>query len=94
MAKKQDDLTRLKGNKTSVRFNDLERILKRHGWGLQSMSGSHHVYSKAGRLPVMIVKPHGKHRHCHPMDVIKVIAELESAEESREAENEQRDESR
>ncbi len=78
MVKKQADLTTLKGNKKSVRFNDLEQILKRHGWELQSVSGSHHIYSKAGRLPVMVVKPHGKHKYCHPMDVTKVIAELEA----------------
>ncbi len=93
MAKKKDDLTRLKGNKVSVRFNGLERILKQHGWELQSTSGSHHVYAKADRLPVMIVKPHGKHKYCHPMDVNKVIAELEFEEESKEANDEQSDES-
>lgn len=94
MAKKQDDLTRLKANQTSVRFNDLERILKQHGWKLQDISGSHHIYSKAGRLPVMIVKPHGKHKYCHPIDVDKVIVELDFSEEAKEAEDEQNDESR
>lgn len=76
--KKQDDITRLKIGKKSIRFNELEQILKRHGWDLQSVAGSHHIYTKAGRLPVMIVKPHGNHKYCHPMDVVKVIAELEA----------------
>ncbi len=78
MVKKQDDLTSLKKNKTGIRFEDLTRILKRNNWEHQSTSGSHHIYSKPGHLPVMVVKPHGKHKHCHPMDVNKVIAALES----------------
>ena len=81
MVKKQDDLSKLKGNKKSVRFNELERILNQHGWILQSTSGSHHIYCRKGCLPIMIVRPHGKHKFCHPMDVNKVIAGLESEKE-------------
>jgi len=84
MAKKQDDLTWLKKNKMGVRFSDLERILKQHGWKHQSTTGSHHVYTKAGCLPIMVVKPHGKHKYCHPMDVNKVIAALELEEKEKE----------
>jgi predicted RNA binding protein YcfA (HicA-like mRNA interferase family) len=97
MAKKQDDLTWLKKNKMGVRFNDLEHLLKQHGWHHQSTTGSHHVYAKAGCLPIMVVKPHGKQKYCHPMDVNKVIAALdaqeEAKEEAEEPENEQETES-
>lgn len=41
----------------------------------------------------MIGKPHGKHKHCHPMDVNKVIAEPESEERAREAGDEANKES-
>lgn len=78
MVKKPDDLSLLKKNKTGVRFEDLIRILKRHGWEHKSTTGSHYIYGKTGSLPIMIVKPHGKHKYCHPMDVNKVIAMLES----------------
>ncbi len=79
MANKQDALWLLKNNRKTTRFNDLNQILKNHGWQLRNSSGSHYVYTKPGRLPTMIVKPHGKHKYCHPMDVNKVISALEDA---------------
>lgn len=87
MGKKQSDLGWLRQNKKAVRFADLERILKRLGWKLQSTSGSHHVFSRRGSLPIMIVRPHGKHKYCHPMDVLKVIAELQKEEQANEQED-------
>ncbi len=84
MAKKQDYLCMLKGNKKNIRFTVIERILKRHAWKLQSTNGSHHIYSKTGRIPILIVKPHGNNKFCHPMDVNKVILELEIEEEGKE----------
>ena len=78
MIKKQDDLALLKKNKTGVKFQDLVRILKQRDWAHQSTNGSHYIFCKAGFLPIMIVKPHGNHKFCHPMDVNKVIAVLES----------------
>jgi predicted RNA binding protein YcfA (HicA-like mRNA interferase family) len=77
MAKKRDDLSRLKDSKKNIRFDYLVGILMQRGWELQKISGSHHLYSTADRLPIMIVKPHGNHKYCHPRDVNKVIAELE-----------------
>lgn len=76
--KKQDELSQLRKNKMRTRFSDLARILKLHGWQVQSITGSHHVYSKKGRLPILVVKPHGKQKYCHPMDVNKVITALEA----------------
>jgi len=76
MVKKLDDRTKLIRNKKSTRLNELERILKQNGWKLQSTTGSHFTYGKTGCLPIMIVKPHGNKKYCHPMDVIKVINAL------------------
>lgn len=78
MARKQSDLSQLKNNKMGTRFSDLERILKQNHWELQSITGSHHVYCKTGCMPIMLVKPHGNHKFCHPMDVNKVISVLDA----------------
>ncbi len=82
MVKKHDDLAKLRNNKKGTRFNDLERILKQHGWQLQSITGSHHIYSKNDCLPIMIVKPHGNKKYCHPMDVNKVVNALEAEDQN------------
>lgn len=93
MAKKRPDITILQDSKTSIRFKNLERILKQHGWSVQSTRGSHHVYSKDGYLPIMMVRPHGKHKYCHPRDVNKVIEQLEIEEKTEKAINEQEEKS-
>ncbi len=35
---------------------EFSRLLESHGWSLQRISGSHHIYAKAGR-PVRISVP-------------------------------------
>ncbi len=78
MTEKQDPLTRLKKNKTSIRFQELVALLGRFGYSEKSRKGSHLIYGKPGCLPIMIVKPHGGKKFCHPMDVNKVIRLLEA----------------
>jgi predicted RNA binding protein YcfA (HicA-like mRNA interferase family) len=87
MIKKQDDLTVLKNSKLSIRFAELDRILQRHGWQTQSVHGSHHIYCKPSHLPIMVVRPHGKQKYCHPMDVKKVITALQNESKDPNEEN-------
>lgn len=43
----------------SISGKDLARLLEKHGWELKRVSGSHHIYAKAGN-PVRISLPiHG-----------------------------------
>jgi predicted RNA binding protein YcfA (HicA-like mRNA interferase family) len=81
MAKKENPLTRLKKHKTNIGFSELVHILRDKGYVEQSIKGSHHIFGKKGNLPVMIVKPHGGKKSCHPMDVNKVIKMLEGLNE-------------
>lgn len=78
MSANKTDLEILKGNKKSVKFEVLRKILLKVGYVEQSITGSHHIFSKPAHLPIMIVKPHGGKKHCHPMDVNKVIKMLEA----------------
>lgn len=76
MAPQPDDLERLKRNPKGVRFADLERIILRAGFVLDRIRGSHHVYVRGGRV-LTVVKPHGRHKTCHPRDVRDIIRFLE-----------------
>lgn len=40
----------------SVTGKDLARVLEKHGWELKRISGSHHIYAKAGN-PARISLP-------------------------------------
>jgi predicted RNA binding protein YcfA (HicA-like mRNA interferase family) len=42
-----------------VSGKQLARLLERHGWELQRVQGSHHIYAKPGRLERVSVPIHG-----------------------------------
>jgi len=35
------------------------RALERHGWTLQRVRGSHHIYAQPGRIEILTVPVHG-----------------------------------
>jgi predicted RNA binding protein YcfA (HicA-like mRNA interferase family) len=76
MSEKDKDLSRIKGNPEGVRFKELEKVILRAGFRLMNISGSHHVYKKGSKI-LTVVKPHGRHKHCHWLDVKDVIKILE-----------------
>ena len=43
----------------AVSGKDFCRLLERHGWGLRRISGSHHIYTKAGTNSRITVPVHG-----------------------------------
>lgn len=72
----EKNLSRIKQNPKGVRFNQLERIILREGFKRVNISGSHHIYKKGSKI-LTVVKPHGRHKHCHWLDVKDVIRILE-----------------
>jgi predicted RNA binding protein YcfA (HicA-like mRNA interferase family) len=78
MPRGQSPLTRLKKNKIRITFEELVALLADFGYLEKNRSGSHYIYGRSGSLPIMIVKPHGGKKYCHPMDVNKVIRLMES----------------
>jgi len=70
------DLLRIKENPKGVRFGELQKVILRAGFRLVNIRGSHHVYKKGSKI-LTIVKPHGRHKHCHWLDVKDVIKILE-----------------
>ncbi len=43
----------------SISGKELAKILERHGWKLLRVSGSHHIYGKAGSIVRLSVPIHG-----------------------------------
>ncbi len=73
---KDKDFLRIKANPKGVRFKELEKAILKAGFKLVNIKGSHHVY-KRGENILTVVKPHGKHKHYHWLDVKDVINILE-----------------
>jgi predicted RNA binding protein YcfA (HicA-like mRNA interferase family) len=76
MSEKDKDLSRIKENLRGVRSKELEKVILRAGFRLVNIRGSHHVYKKGNRI-LTLVRPHGRHKHCHWLDVKDVIKILE-----------------
>ena len=43
----------------AVSGNNLEKTLKKHGWNLLRVQGSHHIYGKEGSIVRLSVPVHG-----------------------------------
>ena len=46
----------------AITGKELARLLERHGWNLLRVSGSHHIYGKAGSIVRLSVPIHGTKR--------------------------------
>ena len=65
MPARPDDLQRMYESPANVSGRDLMRAAERRGWELARISGSHHIYRKAGRrvsIPLTVRKNGTKRR--------------------------------
>lgn len=61
---------------SEVRFSEIRRALERHGWVLNRINGSHHVFTGHGRPTIPIPVHRGKVRHEYAKLVQKHIDNL------------------
>jgi predicted RNA binding protein YcfA (HicA-like mRNA interferase family) len=62
---------------SEVRFSELRRVLEAHGWSLSRVSGSHHVFTKAGKWPISIPVHGGKVKAVYAHKVEKLLRDDE-----------------
>ena len=60
---------------TEVRFSYLKKILERHGWSLTRISGSHHVFTKPGNLPISVPVHGGRVKAVYVRKIEKTLEE-------------------
>jgi len=76
MTKKEKLLAKIRNNPKEVRFEDLEGLIINHGFEKAGGKGSHNVYVKENTV-ITVVRPHGRNKFCHPLDVKGVLDVLE-----------------
>ncbi|MGO9463876.1 MAG: type II toxin-antitoxin system HicA family toxin [Isosphaeraceae bacterium] len=59
-----------------VRFTQLRALLRYEGFEVVNIRGSHFTYQHDDGRLLVVVRPHGKHKTCHPRDVRKVLEAL------------------
>lgn len=55
------------------RFADIRRALEQHGWTLDRINGSHHVFVKEGEQPISIPVHKGRVKPVYVRKIEKVL---------------------
>ena len=69
---------KMKRSPRNIRFDELDRFLRREGFVVVPQSGSHVVYRRSDGVKITVVRPHGGERTVHVAAVKQVLALLES----------------
>ena len=76
MSRRQKLLDRMKSSPCSIRFSEVESLLRYEGFILFNSRGSHSSYHRADGRLLTLVRPHGGRKTCNPDDVRKVLEAL------------------
>ncbi len=58
---------------SDIRFAELRATLENAGWTLARISGSHHIFTKAGQTPISIPVHRNKVKHVYVAKTRKII---------------------
>ena len=67
---------KMRRSSSTIRFPQVETLLRRTGFVLFNSRGSHRTYHHADGRIVTIVRPHGRRKTCHPLDIRKLLEVL------------------
>ncbi|MGO8903778.1 MAG: type II toxin-antitoxin system HicA family toxin [Isosphaeraceae bacterium] len=73
MSRRDMLLERMRSAPGATRFNRLQALLGSEGFTVINTRGSHFTYQHSDGRLLVIVRPHGKRKRCHPRDVRKVL---------------------
>jgi predicted RNA binding protein YcfA (HicA-like mRNA interferase family) len=77
MSRREKLIEKMRNSPHSIRFGEVEALLRYEGFVLFNKRGSHRTYHRADGHVLTIVVPHGRRRTCNPSDVRKVLDALE-----------------
>jgi predicted RNA binding protein YcfA (HicA-like mRNA interferase family) len=77
VSRREKLLEKMRTSPRNIRFRKVQALLKQEGFVLFNRRGSHCTYHRADDRVLTIVRPHGRHKTCHPDDVRKVLEALD-----------------
>jgi len=77
MSRRDKLLDKMRASPGTIRFSEVEALLRHEGFVLFNSRGSHRSYHRADGRLLTVVRPHGGRKACHPADVRKVLEALE-----------------
>jgi predicted RNA binding protein YcfA (HicA-like mRNA interferase family) len=76
MTKRGKLVERMRDNPRGIRFAEVHTLLEQEGFVLFNQRGSHCTYHRHDGRVLTIVRPHGRHKTCHPVDIKKILKAL------------------
>ncbi|TVQ63931.1 MAG: addiction module toxin, HicA family [Phycisphaerales bacterium] len=67
---------------SEVRFAEIRKLLEKHGWSLDRIRGSHHVFVKPGHRSIPIPVNKGRVDHHYLEWIKKIIRQADGGEAS------------
>jgi predicted RNA binding protein YcfA (HicA-like mRNA interferase family) len=78
MTRKDKLRQRMQQSPSSIRFEEVEALLRSEGFVLFNQRGSHQTWHHMDGRLLTIVRPHGGRKTCHPADIKRLIKVLQS----------------
>lgn len=77
MGRREKLIEKMRSTPGAIRFAEVEALLRYEGFVLFNQRGSHCTYHRADGRVLTVVRPHGKHKTCHPADIRKLLKVLD-----------------
>jgi predicted RNA binding protein YcfA (HicA-like mRNA interferase family) len=77
MGRREKLLEKMRRSPQSIRFEEVDRLLRYEGFVLFNQRGSHCTYHRADGRLLTVVRPHGKRKTCYPQDVRRILEALQ-----------------
>ncbi len=77
MTQREKLIEKMRNSPGSIRFSEVDSLLKHEGFVLFNQRGSHCTYHRSDGPLLTIVKPHGGRKTCHPSDIRKLMRFLD-----------------
>ncbi len=76
MARREKLIEQMRNSPGTIRFGEVDALLKHEGFVLFNQRGSHCSYHRSDGRVLTVVKPHGGRKTCHPADIRKLLRAL------------------
>ncbi len=76
MTKRDKLVERMRNAPHGIRFAEVNTLLQQEGFVLFNQRGSHCTYHRRDGKVLTVIRPHGHHKTCHPLDVKKILKVL------------------
>ena len=76
MSRRDKLIEKMRDHPATIRFAEIESILRHSGFDLVNRRGSHRTYRGSNGRVLVFIRPHGRFKTCHPNEVQKLLEAL------------------